>query len=175
MLDRNYYTPEELAQMFKLSLSTVYNLINRGELPCVKLGKCYRISQSELEQYLQIHSKHSTLRSKRRLPPVINRLLALIKESPEKDNIQSLKLYGSYARGDYDSHSDIDLLIILKRSSIETSDAIAELSDEAMASKDYEDFLSIIQLSQKQWEKAKKSKTPFYKAVTKEGIELWKK
>ena len=42
------YTPEEVAQMLKLSKNTVYNLINRGELIAKKIGKVYRIPANSL-------------------------------------------------------------------------------------------------------------------------------
>ncbi|PIR80307.1 MAG: hypothetical protein COU25_00785 [Candidatus Levybacteria bacterium CG10_big_fil_rev_8_21_14_0_10_35_13] len=42
------YTPEEVAQMLKLSKNTVYDLINRGELIAKKIGKVYRIPVSSL-------------------------------------------------------------------------------------------------------------------------------
>lgn len=42
------YTPEEVAQMLKLSKNTVYDLINRGELVAKKIGKVYRIPANSL-------------------------------------------------------------------------------------------------------------------------------
>ena len=42
------YTPEEVAQMLKLSKNTVYDLINRGELIAKKIGKVYRIPANSL-------------------------------------------------------------------------------------------------------------------------------
>lgn len=107
--------------------------------------------------------------------PVVTEFVKLVSESDENDNIISVILFGSYARGDYDADSDIDILIILKRSDSEISDSISGMSDKAMESNEYEDFLSIIQLSDKQWKEAEKMSTPFYNTVSKEGIVLWKK
>lgn len=37
------YTPEQVAELLKLSKNTVYDLISRGEIVAKKLGKVYRI------------------------------------------------------------------------------------------------------------------------------------
>lgn len=42
------YTPEEVAEMLKLSKNTIYDLINRGELVAKKIGKVYRIPANSL-------------------------------------------------------------------------------------------------------------------------------
>lgn len=42
------YTPEQVATMLQLSKNTVYDLINKGEIPAKKLGKVYRIPATSL-------------------------------------------------------------------------------------------------------------------------------
>lgn len=42
------YTPEEVAQILKLSKNTIYELIGRGELVAKKIGKVYRVPSSSL-------------------------------------------------------------------------------------------------------------------------------
>ena len=42
------YTPEQTADLLQLSKSTVYSLINRGEIVAKKIGKVYRIPASSL-------------------------------------------------------------------------------------------------------------------------------
>lgn len=174
MIDRIYYTPEELAKKFRLSLSTIYNLIDKGDLPSVKIGKCYRIPESGLNKYLQMRTRRVG-KSDGRLPAVVQKFAESIKKSSVRDKISEIIFYGSYARGDYNADSDIDILVILKKSDNKTSDLIAKLSDNAMADTDYCDFLSIIQITENQWGQAAQLRTPFYNAVTKEGIDLWKK
>jgi excisionase family DNA binding protein len=175
MIDRMYYTPEEVAKRFKLSLSTIYNLIDKGDLPSIKLGKCYRIPHSELSEYLKNRSKKSVLKTRLKLPLAVMKFVNLMGESNKKKNVLSIRLFGSYARSDYTAKSDIDLLIVVKDLNSKMSDLISEISDEAMSLTDYEEFLSVIQLSETQWAKAKKNNTPFYNSVSKESLELWKK
>lgn len=45
------YTVEEFAQMFKLSAEVVRNLIRRGEIAAIRIGKQYRIPQPVVDRY----------------------------------------------------------------------------------------------------------------------------
>lgn len=42
---------KEVMEMFRLSRSTVYRMIERGELEVVRLGRSIRIKESSLEKY----------------------------------------------------------------------------------------------------------------------------
>ncbi len=42
------YTPEQVAQMLKLSKNTIYDLIEKGEIIAKRIGKVYRIPSSSL-------------------------------------------------------------------------------------------------------------------------------
>lgn len=46
------YTPQEVADKLKIKKTTVYELIKRGELQSSKIGKQLRISEEQLDQYL---------------------------------------------------------------------------------------------------------------------------
>ncbi len=46
------YTLEEVADILKVSVSTVRNLINRGELKAIRVGFQLRIKKEELDRYL---------------------------------------------------------------------------------------------------------------------------
>lgn len=43
---------QEVADILGLSISGTYNLIQKGGLPTLKIGKSYRIKPAELEQWL---------------------------------------------------------------------------------------------------------------------------
>jgi putative molybdopterin biosynthesis protein len=47
------YTVEEVASILKISEQTVRNLIKRGELKAIRVGGQFRITQEELNRYLQ--------------------------------------------------------------------------------------------------------------------------
>ncbi|WP_066892780.1 excisionase family DNA-binding protein [Clostridium nigeriense] len=46
------YTPDEIAQKLKITKSTVYEMIKRGDLDAHRMGKHLRISKNQLEIYL---------------------------------------------------------------------------------------------------------------------------
>lgn len=80
-------------------------------------------------------------------------------------------LYGSFARGEQEADSDIDLLILLNKDQISRQDEkrikypLYELEFETGQ------IISPIVLSKSIWER-KHRITPFYKNVTREGIVL---
>lgn len=101
-----------------------------------------------------------------------NQILQLIKSSilnvePEA----TIVLYGSFARGDNKSNSDIDLLILINTDKVtpkiakEITYPLYEIEFET------ETIISPLVLSKKSWE-TKHRITPFYENVSKEGIIL---
>jgi putative molybdopterin biosynthesis protein len=51
MSDDTSYTPEELAQLLKISRFTVYEIIKRGDLVAYRIGRKMRVEASELDRY----------------------------------------------------------------------------------------------------------------------------
>ena len=52
MNDDILYTPEEIAQKLKITKSTVYEMIKRGDLDAHRMGKHLRISKAQYDIYL---------------------------------------------------------------------------------------------------------------------------
>jgi excisionase family DNA binding protein len=52
------FTVAEVAAGMRVSNMTVYRLIKGGELPAVRVGKGYRIRESELQRFLEERSVH---------------------------------------------------------------------------------------------------------------------
>ncbi len=52
MTDPLSYSPEEIGKLLKISRSTVYELLKRGEIPSYRVGKKIRISQTDLQVYM---------------------------------------------------------------------------------------------------------------------------
>lgn len=169
--DDIYHSPEELAKKFKVSLSSIYKLVRSGEIPSIRLGKIYRIPDSDLRQYLRKQ------RSKAGLSPAsetIQKFLDLLGISPLKKHIRQIYLYGSYARGDYRPDSDIDLLVVIDSLDLQARKTISSLSEKAMASGDYREILSVKEESSESWEKMRRERYPLAQAILREGIPLWK-
>jgi predicted nucleotidyltransferase len=99
--------------------------------------------------------------------------MKLLKEanSSLKSQVTRVILYGSQARGSSGKHSDVDLLIILKKLNPELNRSLSRLATEAMEKTDYEEELSLLRRTEKQWEKMKGSS--FYESVLRDGVILW--
>jgi len=54
-----YYTPEEVANLIKVSRKTIYNWIQEGRLKAVKIGHFWRVSESELNRLLKGEKKET--------------------------------------------------------------------------------------------------------------------
>ncbi len=48
-----FLTPEETSRYLRLSLGTVYRLINQNELEAVKDGGMWRVRRSDLEEFAE--------------------------------------------------------------------------------------------------------------------------
>lgn len=53
MSDEEFFTPEEVADRFKVTRRTIYRWIKEGRLQSVKVGDLVRITKSALEEFLK--------------------------------------------------------------------------------------------------------------------------
>jgi excisionase family DNA binding protein len=51
--DDRFLTVQEVAELMRVSTMTVYRLIKAGELPAARVGRSFRLRESEVETYLQ--------------------------------------------------------------------------------------------------------------------------
>lgn len=82
-------------------------------------------------------------------------------------------LYGSYARGDYDSESDIDMMILADLENDEMSIFRKKINKVASRVGLEHDIMISISLKDKKAFEKYKHALPFYKNVSAEGIELY--
>ena len=88
------------------------------------------------------------------------------------DSLVAVKLYGSYARGDYDDESDIDIMIVLDKSVADISAYEKQFSDFAFdLTLEYRTLPSILLQDKATYERYKNS-YPFFKNVEREGVDL---
>ena len=88
------------------------------------------------------------------------------------DSLVAVKLYGSYARGDFDEESDIDVMIIADISPDERYNLKAALSEYIYdLDLEYNVLLSVFIQDNATYERYKTS-YPFFKNVEKEGVDL---
>jgi len=54
-----FLTPQEVADILRVSAQTVRRLLRDGEMPHHKVGGSYRVSQAQLDEYLARTARHS--------------------------------------------------------------------------------------------------------------------
>lgn len=99
---------------------------------------------------------------------VVEQVLELVKE-----DIYKMYLYGSYARGDFDSESDIDIMIILNCSKDKVKQyrkQISKLASRIGLKNDVE--VSLLLRDKMSFEQGQRI-LPFYQNVTREGVALY--
>lgn len=52
MID-TFFTPKEVAKTLRLNLLTIYSYIRSGDLPTIKFGRYYRISNKDLHEFIK--------------------------------------------------------------------------------------------------------------------------
>ena len=53
-------TPEEVAQILKISKSKVYRMMQLGEIPSIRFGRTARVSREDLDNFIRNHSSPSS-------------------------------------------------------------------------------------------------------------------
>lgn len=90
-----------------------------------------------------------------------------------QDNVYKMVLYGSYARGDFTSESDIDILILLncsKEQVMQYRRQISRLSSRIGLENDIE--ISLLLRDRETFERGEDI-LPFYKNIKREGVEIY--
>lgn len=59
-------TVEDVSKKLSIPKSSVYKKVESGELPCVKLGRKIRFSESEVEEYLRRCKRNHSLLTRRK-------------------------------------------------------------------------------------------------------------
>lgn len=108
-----------------------------------------------------------------RYPKSLRQFVDLLQ--PYQKNISLISLFGSYARGDWDKDSDIDVLVVSQSNDYKFRDKIFKLVDQAMASVGYNELLSPIIMDVNHFNKMKRNNSDFYYFLNKEGKVLWQK
>ncbi len=96
-----------------------------------------------------------------------------LKKSIEKlygQSLYKLVLFGSFARGDFDEESDIDILMVLENENVRPFQEIDKITPiVSNYLNKYQRFFSILPVSRSNFEKYN---FPLYKNIRLEGIEL---
>lgn len=166
LMRQDFLTPEQLAKKLQLSLTTIYNLIKSGDVPSIRVGKCYRIPQDDLEVRLGT-------RNTPQIPPVVSTYIAQLHQLPFHTKIRQVVLFGSYARGLAHADSDIDLLVTTDPLSANERRGLIRCEESATKAHEYLDELQVMKMPHEQWNDLIKHDAAIARTILKEGIALW--
>lgn len=57
MIEKEYYTLEEIAELFKVSKHTVYSWVKKGKLKGTKIASLLRFTPSQVEEFIKESNK----------------------------------------------------------------------------------------------------------------------
>lgn len=175
-----YYSVSEYAKVFNKDPGNIRrNLIN-GKLEGMKIGNQWVIPRNasypedkriKSGDYI---SYRKFLAIRKRNPILISAIREMCIKIADLygSKLDSILLYGSYARGEEEPESDVDIALIIKEPDNDiTHDAMTDIVV------DYEldqgVILSVISIELDQYKKWG-SESPFYRNIAKEGVVLWK-
>ena len=55
-MEMKFYSLEEVAEIFGVNYQLIYKLVKTGELPSVRIGKMFRVSEAQLKAYMDRQS-----------------------------------------------------------------------------------------------------------------------
>ena len=99
----------------------------------------------------------------------VTRFLELLRRH-HSERVQQMILFGSKARGDSGSWSDMDILIVVDRDDWRLSHAISDLA--ADVSLEYDVLIGPRVIGKERWERMKQRRFGLYQNVVAEGIPL---
>lgn len=166
----------QYCKKYRKDSGNVRRLLASGRLNGMKIGNQWVIN--EYEEYpndLRIKTgSYINYKNKKNLNKNKELMKNIKKMNKEiivtfKNKITRIVIYGSYARNEQTSESDVDIAVIVKNE-IDQSKLNQIVSKyELEANK----VLSVLDINEKKYNMYKKHST-FYKNIEKEGIELWR-
>lgn len=127
----NWMTVKEVAKYLKLSEVMVYKLAQGGGIPASKIGSAWRFSQDEIDRWL-VRGTKTSADVVGAAGEALGDFIRMVREEYQDDFATAI-LFGSYARGEADEGSDIDVLVVLKEID-DPSAALEHVGDIAYAS-----------------------------------------
>ncbi len=176
----NYYTVSEYAEKMGKDPGNIRRMLIKGTLKGEKFGKQW-IIPIDIEFPEDRRLKSGDYRNWRKRVMMYSEYPVLMKKLRNMSTdlkkiygayLQTVILYGSYARGEQTDESDIDIAIVLKKGNTESmhDSMIDTVVDYEL---DIAKTLSIVPIDYENYQEWRKV-LPFYKNIDKEGIIIWK-
>lgn len=175
----NYLSVSQYAKINQKDPGNIRRLLANGRIKGEKIGNQWAIiadtpypaDKRKKDNFSNDKRKRTLINKHKQLMLSINSMIDDLK-SIYGQSLSNIVLYGSYARGNENNESDVDIaLILLKQPAKEQTDAMID----CVANYELEcgKVLSVVDIDNGKFNKWKDT-LPFYKNVNKEGISLWK-
>lgn len=89
------------------------------------------------------------------------------------DQIVTVKLFGSKARGDYEADSDLDVLVVVKSDDWRLHDQMVVTAVQPML--DYDVVIAPLIVSTRRLRHWQRDKMPIHRRIQADGVSLWTK
>lgn len=158
-----------LAKYLKLAPVTLYKMVKEGRVPCRRIGKSLRFPKVLIDDWLlnESHEVESTVPKK--IKKVVSEFAVRVRNKMGV-RIKNIRLYGSWARNEARSDSDIDLVVIVNKKDLNISRTLREIA--ASLSLEYDLFLSVVIIEESTHEKGKNLGYLFHRKIEEEGIPI---
>lgn len=55
--DAGTLTPQQVAELLQVEPQTIWRMIRRGELPAIKVGRVYRITRTDFDEWCELNKR----------------------------------------------------------------------------------------------------------------------
>jgi predicted nucleotidyltransferase len=110
------------------------------------------------------------------MTPELTKILTQLREELSRalpDNLQQVTLYGSYARGDARSDSDVDLLIVLRHADETAQETVHQIAYQLMWNNDFQYVLTLNIIDAGHYSLLSDRQSSYYNNIVREGKALW--
>lgn len=175
-----YLSVSQYAKETGKDVGNIRRMLLNGRLDGMKIGNQWVIPKGTIyPSDLRVKSgQYRNWRHKKSLWLRHSELMNVIKEMSIKisdvygDGLDSVIIYGSYARGEETADSDVDIALVLNKHETEQMhDMMTDIVVEYEL--DQNKVLSVITLDYKEYSEWK-SVLPFFKNLKKDGVVVWK-
>ena len=117
----NWMTVKNLSDYLQLSEIALYKWVQQGKIPFVKAGRVLRFDRENIDRWLKTRE---SLPKKQSILPFDEALENFLQELKNtfSDRLKQVILYGSWARGEQNEGSDVDLFVVLDNLSFDRSE-----------------------------------------------------
>ena len=110
-MDERWLSVDEVAEYLGIKRFTVYKWVQRLGLPVKKIGRLLRFRKSEIDKWIENQDFKTKIKDKS--AESILKLLQNNAEAIRSFGVRRIGLFGSWARDEGSSESDIDVLVEL--------------------------------------------------------------